>query len=73
MDGEGLDVMSLIKEEMQTEEIHLKVNAIHRLKIVALTLGPQETETVLLPYIDSKTLNKDAQPHFSFRVNWTRR
>lgn len=64
MDGESLDVMQLIKEEMQTEEIHLKVNAIHRLKIVALTLGQQEVETTLLPYIDSKTLNQAAQPHF---------
>lgn len=60
MDGEGLDVMQLIKEEMTTEEIHLKVNAIHRLKIVALTLGEKETQSVLLPYIDSKQLIKDA-------------
>lgn len=52
--------MQLIKEEMTTEEIHLKVNAIHRLKIVALTLGEKETQSVLLPYIDSKQLIKDA-------------
>ena len=36
------NVMDLLKDEMQTDEIHLKVNAIHRLKIVVAALNPQD-------------------------------
>ena len=36
---DAINVLSLLKEEMQTEEIHLKVNAIHRLKTVILSIG----------------------------------
>ena len=39
-----MDALSLLKEEILTEEIHLKVNAIHRLKTVILTIGVQETK-----------------------------
>ena len=40
---ENVNALSLLKEEMQTEEIHLKVNAIHRLKTVILSIGINET------------------------------
>jgi hypothetical protein len=40
---EDINALELLKEEMSTEEIYLKVNAIHRLKIVVLCLGPSET------------------------------
>ena len=54
MDGESLDVMQLIKEEMQTEEIHLKVNAIHRLKIVMMYLDKKMIVDNLIGYLNSK-------------------
>ena len=38
-----VNALGLLKEEMMTEEIHLKVNAIHRLKTVILTIGVPET------------------------------
>lgn len=50
---DNVNVMELLKEEMLTEEIHLKVNAIHRLKIVVMTLGQNDTEKILLPYLDT--------------------
>ena len=50
----NFNVMDLLKDEMQTEEIHLKVNAIHRLKIVVASLGPGEIEKQLIPYLESK-------------------
>lgn len=31
--------ISLLKQEMTNEEIHVKVNAIHRLKTVILSIG----------------------------------
>ena len=54
---ENVNALALLKEEMQTEEIHLKVNAIHRLKTVILSIGINETNTQLIPYLDSKFRN----------------
>ena len=51
---ENVNALALLKEEMQTEEIHLKVNAIHRLKTVILSIGMNETNTQLIPYLDCK-------------------
>jgi hypothetical protein len=51
---EDINALELLKEEMSTEEIYLKVNAIHRLKIVVLCLGPTDTQSQLLPYLESK-------------------
>jgi len=52
--AEPVNALALIKEEMQTEEIHLKVNAIHRLKTVILTIGPEQVNSQLIPYLFSK-------------------
>ena len=49
-----INALELLKEEMTTEEVHLKVNAIHRLKTVILSIGPAETTNTLLPYLESK-------------------
>ena len=51
---ENINALALLKEEMQTEEIHLKVNAIHRLKTVILSLGANETQSQVIPYLSSK-------------------
>lgn len=48
----------LLREEMESDETHLRVNAIHRLKIVATLMSNDQIKTVLLPYIDRKTLNE---------------
>ena len=37
-----VNALALLKEEMSTEEIHLKVNAIHRLKTVIMSIGAPE-------------------------------
>ena len=54
---EDINALDLLKEEMETEEIHLKVNAIHRLKTVLLNLGPEESIKKVYPYLESKLLN----------------
>ena len=46
-----VNALALLKEEMSSEEIHLKVNAIHRLKTVILSIGAPETVQQLIPYI----------------------
>ena len=51
---EDINPLELLKEEMDTDEIHLKVNVIHRLKTIILSIGPDETVKKLLPYLESK-------------------
>lgn len=53
---EDINALELLKEEMETEEIHLKVNAIHRLKTVMLCIGVEDTLKKLIPYLESNYL-----------------
>lgn len=52
---EDINAIDLLKEEMETEEIHLKVNAIHRMKTVILCIGVEDTIKKLIPYLESKS------------------
>jgi hypothetical protein len=53
---EDIDALALLKEEMETEEVHLKVNAIHRLKTVILCIGVDDTIKKLIPYLESTSI-----------------
>ena len=53
---EAVSALDLLKEEMDTEEIHLKVNAIHRMKTVILSIQTPENIEKLLLYLSSKSL-----------------
>ena len=46
--------IALLKQEMANEEIHIKVNAIHRLKTVILSVSESETISQLIPYLEGK-------------------
>lgn len=50
---EDISALDLLKEEMETEEIHLKVNVIHRLKTVILAIGVEDTIKKLIPCLES--------------------
>ena len=52
---DDIDALALLKEEMETDEINLKVNAIHRLKTVILCIGVEETIKKVIPYLESRT------------------
>ena len=43
--------LSLLQQEMSNEEVHVKVNAIHRLKTVILNMGVDETISKVIPYM----------------------
>lgn len=45
--------LDLLREELQTEETFLRVNAIHRVPIVATLLGPEAVKNQLLPFLNS--------------------
>ena len=62
MDDNGL---TLLKMEMLNEEIHVKVNAIHRMKTVILSIGPEDTVSQLIPYIETLTKDEDDEVLFA--------
>lgn len=53
---EDINALDLLKEELETEEVNLKVNAIHRLKTVILSMGPDDTQKKLYPFLESTYL-----------------
>lgn len=57
-----INALELLKEEMENDDVALRVNAIHRLKIVATILGPEGIKVQLLPYVECNETNKI--PHF---------
>ena len=59
------DGLMLLKQEMSCEEIHVKVNAIHRLKTVILSLGQEETIAKLIPYLSSLISQEDDEVLFA--------
>ncbi len=49
-----INPIDLLKEEMENDETHLRVNAIHRIKIIASIITTEQIKNQLLPYIDRK-------------------
>ena len=45
--------LDLLREEMQNEETFLRVNAIHRIPILSVVIGPDNVKNQLLPYLNS--------------------
>ena len=45
------NAIQLLKQEMQCEEIHVKVNAIHRLKTVIMSIDHDDITQLLIPYL----------------------
>lgn len=50
-----INAFDFLREEMDQDEIQYRVNAIHRLKIVAEFMTTEQIKTQLLPYIDSNS------------------
>jgi serine/threonine-protein phosphatase 2A regulatory subunit A len=49
---EDFNALELLQEEMRTDEVHLKVNAIHRLKTVILSIGVEESSKKMTEYLE---------------------
>ncbi len=54
MSEEHVDAFELLKEEMATDETAFKVNAIHRLSTIVLSIGLPQTYEKLIPLLDSR-------------------
>ena len=53
MTEEHMDIIELLKEEMGSDEVTFKVNAIHRLTMVVMAIDKQQTYERLIPFLDS--------------------
>ena len=62
MDENGL---ALLKEEMKCEEVHIKVNAVHRMKTVILSIGQDDTISQLIPYLHELIKTEDDEVLFA--------
>lgn len=45
--------LDFLKEEMESDQIAVRVNAIHRTQIVASLIGDKAIEKELIPYFES--------------------
>ena len=59
------DGLSLLKQEMGNEEIHLRVNAIHRMTTVIYSIGNDDTVTKLIPYLAELIKTEDDEVLFA--------
>jgi serine/threonine-protein phosphatase 2A regulatory subunit A len=49
---EDVNALELLKEEMEADEVHLKVNAIHRMKTVMMSMSADEIKNDLYTYLN---------------------
>lgn len=57
--------MEVFKEDMENEEVSLRVNAMHRVRIVATLLGTERIKTQLLFYFESLLKKEDDEVLFA--------
>ena len=48
-----LKPFELLKEELTNEDVHVRVNAMHRVTIVATLIGPEASSRDLLDFLAS--------------------
>lgn len=51
----GANALALFKEEMANDQMSVRINAVHRIGIIATLLGPEKVKRELLPMIESNT------------------
>lgn len=55
----------LLKEELDNDEIYVRVNAIHRLKTIAVLMGTEGIKSQLLPFLESLIKKEDDEVLFA--------
>ena len=60
--------IELLKEEMESDEIYLRVNAIHRTKVIASLIGFDGIKNTLLPYFAELMKKEDDEVLFAIAI-----
>ena len=61
----GTSPLDLFKEEMASEQAAIRINAIHRIGIIATLIGPSKVKRELLPMLES---NEIFHPNYLIRA-----
>lgn len=54
--ADNVNPFDVLREDMESEETYHRVNAIHRLKIIATLMGVDKVKAQLIPYFDCKSV-----------------
>ena len=54
--SETINPIEFFKEEMDNDDIAVRVNAMHRLKTITVLIGGEQFKNHLLPYLESNNL-----------------
>lgn len=55
---ENLNPFEIFKEEMETDETAVRINAVHKLPIVATLMTSDAIKNQLIPFLDSTNYSK---------------
>lgn len=55
----------LLKEELENDEIYIRVNAIHRIKTIGVIMGTEGIKSQMLPFLDSLIKKEDDEVLFA--------
>jgi len=50
----GLAPLDLLREELSSSQMSVRINAIHRISIVATLIGEEGVKQELIPYLESR-------------------
>lgn len=59
MDNEELYPIAILIDELKSEDVNLRLNAIHRISTIALALGPQRARDELIPFLQDSLDDED--------------
>lgn len=59
MDQEELYPIAILIDELKSEDVNLRLSAIHRVSTIALALGPQRTRDELIPFLQDSLDDED--------------
>jgi serine/threonine-protein phosphatase 2A regulatory subunit A len=62
---ENTNPFEFFKEEMDSDEMAVKVNTIHKISIVATLMTPDAIRNTLLPYLDTLVKREDDEVVFA--------
>ena len=62
---EDLNALELLQDEMKTDEVHLKVNAVHRMKTVILCIGVEDATKKMVEYLGNLVKIEDDEVLFA--------
>ena len=62
---EQINPLDLLKEELDNDEIYIRVNAIHCLKTISILLGTEGLKTQILPLLESLIRKEDDEVLFA--------